>query len=141
MNLLRRKKNNLPVPVPDQYIESADDGELRMGFLEHLVELRQRFVFIIFAIIVTTIVGSAIAGQALDYLREPYCRAVSSPDDCTLVILGPTGGIVAYFRVALMIGAGLAMPVIVYQVLMFAVPGMTRKERKVVLLSLPAIVL
>jgi sec-independent protein translocase protein TatC len=138
LNLLRRKKNSLQ--VPDRHLESGD-SELRMGFLEHLVELRKRFVLVIFAVIVTTIAGSLIAGQALDYLREPYCRSVSSPDDCALVILGPTGGIVAYFRVALMIGAGLAMPIIVYQLLMFIVPGMTKKERRVILLSLPAIVI
>ena len=58
--------------------------------------------------------------------------------DCQFVILGPTGGVVAFFRVSLMLGAIIAIPMITYQLLMFIFPGLTRKERRVVVLSLPA---
>ena len=38
-----------------------------------------------------------------------------------------------------MMGAGFAIPLITYQLLMFIFPGLTRKERRIVLMSLPAI--
>ena len=46
-----------------------------------------------------------------------------------------------YFRVALLIGGILAIPVMTYQVMMFIMPGLTDKERRNVLLALPGITL
>jgi sec-independent protein translocase protein TatC len=69
----------------------------------------------------------------LEFLQQPYGREFT--------VLGPTGGVVAYFRVALMVGAMLAIPVITYEILMFILPGLTRKEARLVLASLPAVTL
>ncbi len=40
-----------------------------------------------------------------------------------------------------MLGAMIAIPVLTYQILMFVVPGLTRRERRYVLLALPIITL
>ena len=68
-------------------------------------------------------------------LLEPYCAIVS---DCELVILDPTGNILIYFKVALMVGGILSIPLVTYQMLMFILPGLTSKEKRYVLLSIPA---
>lgn len=115
------------------------DNELRMTLWQHLEELRDRTIRAFLAIIVGTVLGALVAGQAFETLREPYCQLVDIPDQCELIVLGPTGGIVAYFRVALMIGGVLAVPSVTYQILMFVLPGLTNKERRMVLLTLPAI--
>lgn len=160
--LRRRRKPELPpsqAPVPhDEEALDLEDGHgARMGFFEHIDELRVRLFRAAIALVVGTAVGVAFAAPALDLLRTPYCQVVAineaarsgeeidisalrnSDIDCQYVNLGPTGGVVAYFRVSLMLGASLAIPLITYQLLMFIFPGLTRKERRVVLLSLPAI--
>ncbi len=116
--------------------EELEDGhELRMGFFEHLDELRQRLTKAVFSLVVGTAVGVFIATQVLVLLLEPYCAIVS---DCELVILDPTGNILIYFKVALMVGGILSIPLVTYQLLMFILPGLTSKERRYVLLSIPA---
>ncbi|MFO7321176.1 MAG: twin-arginine translocase subunit TatC [Chloroflexota bacterium] len=119
-------------PVEDE--DTIEEGhELRMGFFEHLDELRQRLFKAFLALIVGTGVGIAFAGHVLDYLIQPYGERLAA--------LGPTEPVVAYFRVSLMIGGILAIPVITYQLLMFVLPGLTRREARILLMALPAITL
>lgn len=130
-----------------------------MGLFDHLDELRRRLTRAGIALVIGTLIGITVSGMALDYLRGPYCHIVEenivqqaeragveadsvivvAGNDCKLVTLGPTGGVVAYFRVGLLIGGILSIPVITYQLLMFVFPGLTRKEKRTVLLALPAI--
>ncbi len=118
--------------------EEIEDGhELRMGFFEHLDDLRQRLTKAVLSLVVGTVVGVFLAEGALILLMEPYCR-IPTVDNCELVILDPTGNILIYFKVALMIGGILSIPMVTYQLLMFILPGLTRKERRYILLSIPA---
>jgi len=121
--------------------DNMPDDELRMSLWQHLDELRQRSLKTFLGLVMTTIIGVFLADAAFDVLRAPYCDLVEEAERCQLVVLGPTGSVVAYFRVALMLGAGLAIPLITYQLMMFILPGLTRQERRWVLLSLPAITL
>lgn len=108
-------------------------GELRMGFFEHLSELRGRLFKAMLALVLGTIAGFFLAGDVLLFLQVPYGDA--------FVTLGPTDSVVAYFRVALLIGGIIAIPVITYQVLRFVLPGLTPREARYILLSLPAVTL
>jgi sec-independent protein translocase protein TatC len=130
-----------------------------MGLFEHLDELRKRFFRAAIALVIGVTIGLTIATPALEYLRTPYCQVRAANDaaergeevdpanividdvECPFLVLGPTGGVVAYFRVSLMLGAIIAIPMITYQLLMFIMPGLKRKEKRVILMSLPAITL
>jgi sec-independent protein translocase protein TatC len=125
----------VPAPAPEE-----EGHELRMGILEHLDELRRRGTRAMLALIAGTVVGLLLAGSAFEFLLTPYCQ-ISETIDCRLQVLGPTEGIVSYFRVSLMLGAMIAIPVLTYQILMFIVPGLTQRERRYVLLALPVITL
>ncbi len=105
--------------------------ETEMGIFDHLDELRRRLVFSALALVIGTIGGVVVAAPVLEFLQQPYGRAFT--------VLGPTGGVVAYFRVSLVVGAILAFPIITYEILMFLMPGLTRKEKRLVLVSLPAV--
>lgn len=96
-----------------------------MTLMEHLVELRRRMVKAVLALVIGTIVALFFTGELLLFLQSPYGREFA--------VLGPTSGITAYFRVALMAGAALAIPIITYQGLMFILPGLTHSERRWVL--------
>lgn len=121
--------------------EDLDGHELRMGLFEHLKELRDRAIRASIALVIGTVIGFAFAQYGLEILREPFCNIVETVDDCSFQILDPTGGVMVYFRVALLIGGILSVPYITYQAMMFVIPGLTRGERRVVLMALPAITL
>lgn len=125
--------------IPDQEEEFDEGHELRMGFFEHLAELRDRLIRAVIALAIGTGLGAVVSGQVLDYLRSPYCRVTEQAADCRLIILGPTGGVIAYFQVALLVGAALAIPVITYQFMMFILPGLKPNEKRYIFAALPAI--
>lgn len=116
-------------------------NEARMSFIQHLLELRNRFLWSFASLVIGTVIGFFFAADVLDILRTPYCNIVDQPADCQLVILGPTGGILAYFRVALLMGGVIAIPMITYHFMMFILPGFEDNEKRIVLFSLPAITL
>jgi sec-independent protein translocase protein TatC len=102
-----------------------------MSFFEHLDELRDRLFKAVIALVLGTILGLTIAGQVIQFLQRPYGRP--------FIVLGPTGGVVEYFRVALMVGGILAIPIITYQLLAFILPGLTRREKSLLVYSIPPI--
>lgn len=119
--------------------EILDSEQLRMGFFEHLGELRQRLTKAVIALVIGTFIGFILAGPMLEILRQPYCIIrEQQAQSCELQIIDPTGTIMVYFRVALMIGGILSIPLVTYQLLMFILPGLTDRERRYVLLSIPA---
>ncbi len=72
--------------------QGAADGEeheLRMSLLQHLDELRKRLVRAVLALTLATIISFFFAEAVLDFMRGPYCRVTSQPDQCELVLLRP----------------------------------------------------
>lgn len=110
--------------------EETVAGESTMGFLDHLTELRDRLIRASLGLAVTTTFSMLFASQILEYLITPFGERLQT--------LGPTEGVVIYFRVALLSGAIIGIPFITWQLWMFIAPGLTRKERRWILLSLPA---
>lgn len=128
--------------MTEQTSAKMQDGhEVRMAFLEHLGELRDRGIRAFLAVFIGTIVGFVFAAQGLEILREPFCQIVEAGGNCQFQLLDPTSGIMVYFRVALLIGGILSVPAVTYQVMAFIIPGLTNKERRIIFMSLPAITL
>ncbi len=55
-------------------------------------------------------------------------------------VVSPTDPITLYFKIALYIAIGLALPVLLWQVIGFLAPGLTKKEKRLLYLSLPFVV-
>lgn len=119
---------------PAQPPEDSEDSELRMSLLEHLDELRQRLFKAALALVVGTAIGAIFSSNVLEFLKRPYGAQ-------PFAAIHPTDSVVSFFRVALLIGGIIAIPTITYQLLMFILPGLTRKERRIVLTALPGITL
>jgi sec-independent protein translocase protein TatC len=116
-----------------------DDGteeifeEMTLG--EHLLELRARIVRACISIGVAFVAGCVLAYPVLTKIRED-ARA-----DQGLDIGSPTDVISIYFKTALYIALGLSFPLVLWQVLGFVAPGLTRKEKRVVYSALPFVAL
>jgi sec-independent protein translocase protein TatC len=141
--------SKLPVPHLPQLPRSPrpqrpawlrpDDGtpevfeEMTLG--EHLLELRMRVVRAALSIGVAFIAGCILAYPILKQIRHD-ARTINGLD-----IGSPTDVISIYFKTALYIALGLSFPLVLWQVLGFVAPGLTRKEKRVVYSALPFVAL
>ncbi|MBK6327054.1 MAG: twin-arginine translocase subunit TatC [Chloroflexi bacterium] len=107
-----------------------EDSFVEQTLLEHLNELRKRMTWAALALVIGTVVSFIFAQDILLFLLEPY--------NGQLQTLRPTEGIETFFKVALVSGVILSMPVILFQFWLFISPGLTKKERRYVYLFIPA---
>ncbi len=114
--------------------EQGYAGGPEMTLMEHLRELRNRIMISAAAVILGIIVCFFFWETILGWLQAPM-RA--HDPDIGVHSFSPTDRLVVLFQIGLWGGLLLASPVIVYQLLAFVVPGLTPKERKLIL---PAIV-
>jgi len=114
--------------VPPEPAAAAPDAV--MPLLDHLKELRTRLVRAALALAVGTGISFAFARQVLVFLIAPMG---SNPPQA----LKPTESIGNYMKVALICGVTLAMPVLVYELGRFLAPGLTKRERRYLLLLVP----
>jgi sec-independent protein translocase protein TatC len=110
--------------------ENRVKGE--MSLLEHLDELRRRLRIAIIALLIGSIIGAAIAEPAIDRITQPAREA-----GIILQAIKPSEKLSAFFKVSLIIGTALAMPMIVYQIFAYAAPGLEQKEKQYILLGVP----
>jgi sec-independent protein translocase protein TatC len=114
--------------VVNSNIVEQEDG---MTLMDHLREMRDRLFRAVLALIIGFVIGLALSNQILLFIKTPY-----SPDQQFLVT-GPTEGLGNLFTVSLTFGAAVAMPVIVYQILAFMMPGLLPNEKKWIFLGVP----
>jgi len=107
-----------------------------LSLLEHLNELRIRLSWSAGGLLLTTILSFVFASQLLTLLLDPYARTIA--EGAELQLLGPTEGIETYFKVSLMSGVVLSMPLILYQLWLFIAPGLTKSERRYVFIFVPS---
>ena len=106
--------------------------ETSMPLLLHLEELRQRLFKAFAAVIVTTLLSFVFAEHIINFLAQPIGGSQS------LVSIEVTENIAIFMRVSLLSGLIFGMPVIVYQILSFILPGLQHTERRWLMLGVPA---
>lgn len=99
--------------------------------LSHLNELRTRVFKAFLALIIATGISFAFSEQVINYLAMPIGGTAN------LVSIDLTENIAIFMKVSLLGGFVLAMPVIVYQIMAFILPGLKRNERGWLLVMVP----
>jgi len=117
------------LPVPDREPEPTSRSGGEMTLLEHLLELRNRVMWAGLAVILgmSVFLVPRIGFGAIEFLTEP---AVTQNPAFRAQAITPMENIVTYFRVALLGGLSLGMPMIVYQTLRFVTPALTPSEKR-----------
>jgi len=110
-------------------------NEKEMTVTSHLAELRERLIKSVIILVVTVIIAFIFAKYIFDFLIAP------APDDISLIYTEMTGMLGTYMKVSLIAGVVLASPFLVYQVIMFISPALTRREKSYVYMALPWITL
>jgi sec-independent protein translocase protein TatC len=114
----------------------VSSDERVLTFTGHLIELRQRLIKSLLALLICAGISFAFAGYLLEFLKAPAGDLLDP-----LYFTEATGFISSYAKIALAGGIILAMPVLVYQGFMFLSPAMTRREKRYVYIILPWIIL
>lgn len=128
-------------PPPDQNdfppTEGGDEDPeffLEMSLAEHLEELRMRIIYSTITILIALIAAFFI----VDWVFERIAIQ-ANVENAEIVTLSPTEGFVTWFKVLLYIAVAISMPMLIYQIIRYIAPGLTRREKRAVYLSLPVV--
>ncbi len=115
----------------------------------HLTELRDRLMRSVAAIVITTVIAFIFANQIFDIItfKAEFLRPIFNfitddlhlfpPPTVHLIAIEMTENFTVFFQVCLAAGIILAMPYLIFELVMFVTPALTSKEKKYVLLILP----
>ncbi len=120
----------------DEAPDGEEGGGLRMGFLDHLDELRTCFRNASLALVVASGVTYAFRGFLLALFAQPLISAwvVASQETGLgkpeMVFTSPTEAFMVELKLALLAGVFLASPVIFRELWRFISPGLYERERR-----------
>jgi sec-independent protein translocase protein TatC len=106
--------------------ETASDERGRMGFLDHLDELRRRLLYSVYAIVASCAATFFFWDRMFVYLAE-YFRQYNA----TLIYTRPMGAFLFSMKVGVLSGLLLASPFVFLQVWLFVAPGLYSREKRV----------
>jgi len=120
--------------LPDD--EGDQFGGGKMGFLEHLDELRVRIIRSAVAVAAGMVVAFLFIDRIVNFVLTPTRRML--PPGSRLIYTQPGEAFGLYVQVAMMAGGLLAAPVIMFQMWRFIAPGLYAREKK---LAIPFVAL
>ena len=119
---------------PDNRPDEDEDDPLQqqgeMTFVEHLVELRDRLLRIVLAVLCFLVVLFPFANDLYAILAEPLLRHL--PEGTSMIATQVASPFLTPFKLALVLSIFLAMPVVLYQIWAFVAPGLYKHERRLI---------
>jgi len=109
----------------DENLDQSKAGSL----MSHLVELRDRVVRMVLAVLVLFLGMFYWANDIYVFLAEPLTRHL--PDDANMIAIDVASPFLTPFKLVLMLAVFLAMPVILYQCWSFVAPGLYANEKRI----------
>lgn len=107
---------------------SAED-EKELTLIDHLVELRDRILRCIVAVVVLFLALFYFANDIYTYVAEPLISAL--PEGSTMIAIDPTSPFFAPFKLTFYVAFLIAAPYILYQLWSFIAPGLYKNEKSV----------
>jgi len=114
----------------DKLLEDGEEHEGEMSFLQHLEELRWRFVYSLIGIVI----GTIITWIFIDLLVESILLLPAKKANISLQNLRPFGQLFLFMQIAITGGIILSIPNIFYQLWKFIAPALKQKEKKYITL-------
>ena len=111
-------------PDPNSQVNSE------LPFIAHLVELRDRLLRIVIAVLVLFVGFFYFANDIYTLIAEPLIRHL--PAGASMIATKPAGTFFTPMKLALLLSVFVAMPFILYQFWSFIAPGLYLHERRLV---------
>ncbi len=107
-----------------EYLDEIPN-DVEMSLFDHLEELRQRIFYSLIAVVVC-VIGCFVGVKPIVQLLEIPAQGVK------FLQLAPGEYFFVSLKVAGYSGLVVASPFILYQIILFVLPGLTRRERKII---------
>lgn len=115
--------------------ELAEVEAHKMPLMEHLVELKDRLIKSVLALIIGSSISFFFVKDIFAFIARPFDEAMANAEGITgglSLVNSPFEGIFTYFKSMFLGGLLLALPVITYQIWQFVAPALLKSEKKLV---------
>jgi len=102
--------------------------EEEMGFITHLLELRDRLMRMVLAIIVVFLAIFYFSNDLYSYVAGPLMKHM--PEGSQMIAIDVASPFLTPFKLSMMASIFISMPYILYQLWGFIAPGLYRHERR-----------
>lgn len=99
----------------------------RQSLVEHLTELRKRLIYAMASLAAGTLSCLYFSKEIFRFLQQPLLSVM--PAGSGFIATSPLEALVTYLQVALLAGAFLSSPFVLYQFWAFVVPALYKKEK------------
>ncbi len=118
-------------PLTEVFVDLTTNKDTREMMWDQVEALRTHLLRAVLALAVTVGISFLFAQRIMDYLAQP----AGGID--TLTAIEVTESVGVFMKVSLFSGIALAIPYIVFELWLFAAPGLRPRERKIGLLGIP----
>ena len=116
-------------------LEAPDDPANEQPLVAHLIELRNRLVKSVLAVVIVFACLSPFMKQIFDYLSQPLMVAL--PQGAKLLATGVVAPFFVPLKVTLFVAFLIALPIVLYQIWAYIAPALYRSEKR---LALPVLI-
>ncbi|MFA5836150.1 MAG: twin-arginine translocase subunit TatC [Bellilinea sp.] len=130
--LKRLRYRRLPKPPKQAKLAKPQaDKTANMDLMQHIAELRKRLLIALAAVILMTVAALYFGEGLIDILAKP----IGGVDK--LVSIEVTENIGVFMRVSLLAGFIASLPITLYQLIAFLMPGLMPNERRGLVIAIP----
>jgi sec-independent protein translocase protein TatC len=97
-----------------------------MPLVDHLMELRKRLLISISAVFVGAVIVFIFYNRVLHFLSKPYEQVTGR----NLIVTDPLAPLIVRLKISGYGGLALAIPVVMWEIWRFVVPGLSKRERR-----------
>ncbi len=97
-----------------------------MPLVDHLMELRKRILISISAVFVCAVIVFIFYNPILHFLSKPYENVTGRP----LIVTDPLAPLIVRLKISGYGGFALAIPIVMWEIWRFIVPGLHKRERR-----------
>jgi len=119
-------------------VSKGADDDKEAPLLDHIVELRNRLVYSVIALLVSFVACVSVASYIFEFLTAPLARALGDEEGRRMIFTALYEPFFVYIKIGLYAGLFLAFPVIANQLWRFVAPGLYRREKQAFLPYLAA---
>ncbi|MDX5409275.1 MAG: twin-arginine translocase subunit TatC [Thauera sp.] len=109
--------------------------EVEQPFLAHLIELRDRLLRMVIAVLLVFLVLAPFANTLYSLLADPLMRHM--PEGSSMIAIEVASPFLIPFKLALVLAIFICVPFLLYQLWAFIAPGLYKHERR---LAMPVLV-
>lgn len=116
-------------------MNASISAEKYMHIFEHLRELRKRLISSLVAFAIFTVIAFLIHDSIVTLFIQ-FFSTISEGSGSSLFVNSVVEGIATKFKISLIAGLTLSMPVHLYNIILFVFPALHKKEKRTITISL-----